>query len=57
MSDDKNKVEVREHAVLKKFDGDDQTKAPIEIIEVDIVNGKEVSRKVTRKEDTTDGTH
>jgi hypothetical protein len=51
MSDDKSKVQVVETLKLEKFDGDDQTQEPVETIEILTINGIEISRKVTRKEE------
>ncbi len=55
MADEKTKVVLRETVVLKKFDGDDQTKEPVEIITVELENGKEVKRTITKKEEKQDG--
>lgn len=49
MADENNKLVVREHVVLKKFEGDDQTQEPVEVIEIVVENGVEVSRKVYKK--------
>lgn len=56
MADEQTKVIVRETYTLKKFDGDDQTREPVEVIEVVIENGKEVKRTVIQKGENH-GTH
>jgi hypothetical protein len=57
MTDEKAKFVIRETIVLKKFNGDDQTKEPVEIITIEMENGKEVKRTIAKKEVKQDGTH
>lgn len=52
MSDDKSKIKVRETIVVKKFEGDDQTKEPVEVVTVEQENGVVLSVQVERKGDT-----
>ncbi len=33
---------------LAKYEGDDQTRQPVEIVEIEIKDGKEISRNVTK---------
>lgn len=57
MSDDVPKIKVRETFEVKKFEGDDQTKEPIEIITVVQEEGVVLSVNVWKKGDTEDATN
>lgn len=54
MSDDAPKIKVRETFEVKKFEGDDQTQEPVEIITVVQEAGVVLSVNVWRKGDTED---
>lgn len=49
MPDEKQKVKLVETVTLKKFEGDDQTQEPVEIIEVTLEDGVEVRRVTTKQ--------
>ncbi len=57
MSDDKSTIRVRETIVVKKFEGDDQTGEPIEVITIEQENGVVLSVNVERKGEETNGTN
>jgi len=57
MPDETPKVIVRETVTLKKFDGDDQTKEPVEFITIELENGIEVKRTIQRNGEITNGTN
>lgn len=49
MPDEKQKVKLVETVTLKKFDGDDQTKEPVETIVIVMEDGVEVRRTITKQ--------
>lgn len=57
MPDEAPKVIVRETVTLKKFDGDDQTQAPVEVITIELENGVEVQRTIQRNGEMNNGTN
>ena len=48
MPDEKPKVKLKEKVILKKYDGDDQTKEPVETLVIEFEDGVEISRKTIK---------
>lgn len=57
MPDEAPKVIVKETMTLKKFDGDDQTQEPVEVITIELENGVEVKRTIQRNGEIDNGTN
>jgi hypothetical protein len=57
MSEETQKVKIRETVTLKKFEGDDQTQEPVETITIEFEDGEEVRRTITKKGDSNEPTH